>query len=183
MTEEQALKLFKGLADRSRLQILKSLLEEDMYVERLAQRLELTPATVSFHLKKLMDAGAVSSRREQYYTMYSINKEVFQCRILDILGEKSSDAQRQQEREARYCQRVLDSFFEYGRLKAIPAQRKKERICLEEIAKELELGRPYPERELNQVLLRFHQDYCTLRRDMISEGILRREEGLYTRLV
>ena len=183
MTEEQALKLFKGLADRSRLQILKSLLEEDMYVERLAQRLELTPATVSFHLKKLMDAGAVSSRREQYYTMYSINKEVFQCRILDILGEKSSDAQRQQEREARYRQRVLDSFFEYGRLKAIPAQRKKERICLEELAKELELGRPYPERELNQVLLRFHQDYCTLRRDMISEGILRREEGLYTRLV
>ena len=183
MTEEQALKLFKGLADCSRLQILKSLLEEDMYVERLAQRLELTPATVSFHLKKLMDAGAVSSRREQYYTMYSINKEVFQCRILDILGEKSSDAQRQQEREARYRQRVLDSFFEYGRLKSIPAQRKKERICLEEIAKELELGRPYPERELNQVLLRFHQDYCTLRRDMISEGILRREEGLYTRLV
>lgn len=183
MTEEQALKLFKGLADRSRLQILKSLLEEDMYVERLAQRLELTPATVSFHLKKLMDAGAVSSRREQYYTMYSINKEVFQCRILDILGEKSSDAQRQQEREARYRQRVLDSFFEYGRLKSIPAQRKKERICLEEIAKELELGRPYPERELNQVLLRCHQDYCTLRRDMISEGILRREEGLYTRLV
>lgn len=183
MTEEQALKLFKGLADRSRLQILKSLLEEDMYVERLAQRLELTPATVSFHLKKLMGAGAVSSRREQYYTMYSINKEVFQCRILDILGEKSSDAQRQQEREARYRQRVLDSFFEYGRLKSIPAQRKKERICLEEIAKELELGRPYPERELNQVLLRFHQDYCTLRRDMISEGILRREEGLYTRLV
>lgn len=183
MTEEQALKLFKGLADRSRLQILKSLLEEDMYVERLAQRLELTPATVSFHLKKLMDAGTVSSRREQYYTMYSINKEVFQCRILDILGEKSSDAQRQQEREARYRQRVLDSFFEYGRLKSIPAQRKKERICLEEIAKELELGRPYPERELNQVLLRFHQDYCTLRRDMISEGILRREEGLYTRLV
>lgn len=183
MTEEQALKLFKGLADRSRLQILKSLLEEDMYVERLAQRLELTPATVSFHLKKLMDAGAVSSRREQYYTMYSINKEVFQCRILDILGEKSSDAQRQQEREARYRQRVLDSFFEYGRLKSIPAQRKKERICLEEIAKELELGRPYPERELNQVLLRFHKDYCTLRRDMISEGILRREEGLYTRLV
>lgn len=183
MTEEQALKLFKGLADRSRLQILKSLLEEDMYVERLAQRLELTPATVSFHLKKLMDAGAVSSRREQYYTMYSINKEVFQCRILDILGEKSSDAQRQQEREARYRQRVLDSFFEYGRLKSIPTQRKKERICLEEIAKELELGRPYPERELNQVLLRFHQDYCTLRRDMISEGILRREEGLYTRFV
>ena len=42
--------------------------------------------------------------------MYSINKEVFQCRILDILG-KSSDAQRQQGQEARYRQRVLDSFL------------------------------------------------------------------------
>ena len=183
MTEEQALKLFKCLGDRSRLQILKSLLEEDMYVERLAERLELTPATVSFHLKKLLDAGAVSSRREQYYTMYSLNREIFQFRLLDILGEESSDAQRQQEREARYRQRVLDSFFSYGRLQSIPAQRKKERICLEEIAKELELGRPYPEQELNQVLLRFHQDYCTLRRDMISEGILRREGGVYTRLL
>ena len=137
-----------------------------MYVERLAQRLELTPATVSFHLKKLMDAGSVSSAGSSTTPCTLSIRRWFQCRIWDILGEKSSDAQRQQEREARYRQRVLDSFFEYGRLKAIPAQRKKERICLEEIAKELELGRPYPERELNQVLLRFHQDYCTLRRDI-----------------
>ena len=56
-------------------------------------------------------------------------------------------------------------------------------VCAEDVYKRQELGRPYPERELNQVLLRFHQDYCTLRRDMISEGILRREEGLYTRFV
>ena len=56
MTETQALALFKCLADRSRLQILKSLAIEDMHVERLAQRLDLTPPTVSFHLKKLSEA-------------------------------------------------------------------------------------------------------------------------------
>ena len=33
MTEEKAIALFKCLADRSRLQILKSLMEEDMYVK------------------------------------------------------------------------------------------------------------------------------------------------------
>ena len=32
MTENDALKLFKCLSDRSRLQILKSLMQEDMYV-------------------------------------------------------------------------------------------------------------------------------------------------------
>ena len=60
MTENDALKLFKCLADRSRLQILKSLLQEDMYVERLAERLGLTSATISFHLRKLEEAGAVA---------------------------------------------------------------------------------------------------------------------------
>ena len=53
MTEADAINLFKCLADKSRLQILKSLAVEDMYVERLAERLGLTPSTISFHLKKL----------------------------------------------------------------------------------------------------------------------------------
>ena len=53
MTDQEALQLFKCLADRSRLQILKSLAIEDMDVERLADRLDLTAPTVSFHLKKL----------------------------------------------------------------------------------------------------------------------------------
>lgn len=42
MTEADAINLFKCLADKSRLQILKSLAVEDMYVERLAERLGLT---------------------------------------------------------------------------------------------------------------------------------------------
>ena len=69
MTEANAIKLFKCLADKSRLQILKSLMLEDMYVERLAERLGLTPATISFHLKKLTEIGAVTSWKSQYYTM------------------------------------------------------------------------------------------------------------------
>ena len=60
MTETDAIKLFKCLADKLRLQILKSLLNEDMYVERLAERLAerlgLTPPTILFHLKKLEEA-------------------------------------------------------------------------------------------------------------------------------
>ena len=39
MNETEAIRLFKCLSDKSRLQILKSLALEDMYVERLAERL------------------------------------------------------------------------------------------------------------------------------------------------
>ena len=68
MQEEVALKLFKCLGDKSRLNILKILAKDESYVELLAEKLELTPATVSFHLKKLEDravcqrAGRVQGR-------------------------------------------------------------------------------------------------------------------------
>lgn len=179
MSEADAIKLFKCLSDKSRLQILKSLTIEDMDVERLAGRLDLTPATISFHLKKLADAGAVHSYKKQYYTMYSLCKDVFLERIIDIISEKSDEAALQQQRDADYRKRVIDAFFEYGKLKAIPAQRKKERIVLEEIAKAFASDRIYSEREVNIIIADFHDDFCTIRRDMIGEKIMERENGKY----
>lgn len=174
--------MFKCLADRSRLQILKSLAQEDMYTERLAERLGLTPATISFHMKKLEETGAVSSRKEQYYTVYSLCRDVLRMNVLDIVCEASDEAAQQQQREEAYRRKVIDAFFEYGRLKSIPAQRKKERICLEEIVKEFESGHDYPESEVNEILLRFHEDYCTLRRDLIAEKLMERSGSVYRRV-
>lgn len=179
MNETEAIRLFKCLADKSRLQILKSLAIEDMDVERLAGRLDLTPATISFHLKKLSEAGAVRSYKNQYYTMYALCKDVFMTRILDVITETSDEADIQAQRDAQYRKRVIESFFEYGKLKAIPAQRKKERIILEEIAKAFEPGRTYTEREVNIIIADFHDDFCTIRRDMIGEKLMARENGTY----
>ena len=179
MNETEAIRLFKCLADKSRLQILKSLAIEDMDVERLAGRLDLTPATISFHLKKLSEAGAVRSYKNQYYTMYALCKDVFMTRILDVITETSDEADIQAQRDAQYRKRVIESFFEYGKLKAIPAQRKKERIILEEIAKAFEPGRTYTEREVNIIIADFHDDFCTIRRDMIGEKLMVRENGTY----
>ena len=71
-----ALALFKLLADDTRLKILRALAEKDMYVELLAERLRLSAPTVSFHLKKLLAAGLVDARREQYYTVYSLRRKM-----------------------------------------------------------------------------------------------------------
>lgn len=182
MTEAQAIQLFKCLADKSRLQILKSLAIEDMYVERLAERLGITAATVSFHLKKLADAGAVTSYKSQYYMMYSLNREIFTTSILDIIQEESDEASLQQQRDAQYRQKVIDAFFEYGKLKSIPSQRKKERIVLEEMVKAFEYDRIYSEREVNIIIADYHDDFCTLRRDMIGEKLLARDERGYWRV-
>ncbi len=182
MTESDAIRLFKCLADKSRLQILKSLAIEDMYVERLSERLGVTAATISFHLKKLAEAGTVTSYKSQYYMMYSLNREMFHMPILDILSERSDEAEIQQQRDQEYRQRVIDSFFEYGKLKSIPVQRKKERIILEEIVRHFAYDRVYSEREVNIIIADFHDDFCTLRRDMISEKLMDRDRNGYWRV-
>lgn len=182
MKEQEAIALFKCLADKSRLLILKSLLQEDLYVELLAERMGLTAATVSFHLKKLSDAGAVSSYKNQYYTMYTLKRDLFDISLLDILKEEADDSEILIQREAEYRRRILDSYFEYGRLKTIPAQRKKKRIILEEIAQAFEPGRLYSEQEVNEKILQYHDDFCTIRRDMIGEKLLERDAGIYRRI-
>ncbi len=182
MTQEAALKIFKCLSDASRLRILQTLTQGETYTELLSQRLELTPSTVSFHMKKLEDAGLVFSRKEQYYTVYSLNEAVFGKTVAELAAAAPEQIGEEQKREEEYRQRVIRSFFEYGKLKAIPVQRKKKLICYEEIASLLETGRVYEEKELNEIIGRVHEDYCTIRRDMISEGILRREGNRYERI-
>ena len=59
------------------------------------------------------------------------------------------------------------------------AKKKEKGVVLEEIAKAFELERIYSEREVNIIIADFHDDFCTLRRDMISEGLLERENGAY----
>lgn len=182
MNEAEAIRLFKCLSDKSRIQILKSLAIEDMYVERLSERLGLSSPTISFHLKKLSDAGAVTSYKSQYYMMYSLNQNIFKISILDILKEQSDEADLQQQRDSEYRQKVIDTFFEYGKLKSIPAQQKKKRIVLEVIAQAFEYDRIYSEREVNILIANFHDDFCTIRRDMVGEKILNRDTRGYWRI-
>ena len=182
MTQENALKLFKCLSDTSRLRIIQSLTQGDMYTELLAERLELTPPTVSFHMKKLEDAGLVVSHKDQYYTVYSLNRAVLEKTTYEAAVSEPEQIDEQQKREEAYRQKVIRAFFEYGRLRAIPVQRKKKLICYELIAGHFETGRVYEEKEVNAIISPIYEDYCTIRRDMISEGILCRKGSEYVRV-
>lgn len=178
---EDSIDIFKCLADKSRLLILSNLLKEPMYVELLSQRLELTPSTVSFHLKKLETCGIVSSKKEQYYTMYYINEKILDSTLRSFFHQQDSDTAIWDERQKEYKDKIISAFFEYGKLKSIPVQRKKRRVILEEIVKSFETGVEYKERDVNIIIADFHDDFCTIRREMISEGLMTRDNGIYIR--
>lgn len=114
--------------------------------------------------------------------MYALNRSVFEIRILDILQEASDEADVQQRRDEEYRQKVIDAFFEYEKLKSIPAQQNKKRIVLEVIAQAFTYDRIYSEQEVNLIIADFHDDFCTIRRDMVGEHLLARDAGGYWRV-
>lgn len=178
MHEADSAALFKCLGDGTRLAILRILKDGDSYVELIASRLSLTPGTISFHMKKLEDAGLVRCSRTQFYAIYSLNRELLSRSLFDCLP----DAVRQDDGGDAYRRQILNRFMENGRLRAIPAQLKKRELVLSHIAGEFEKEREYTEAEVNEILARYHEDVCTLRRAMIESGIMSRENGLYYRL-
>ena len=180
MNNANTLSLFKTLSDDTRLKILQALAEKEMYVELLAERLQLSAPTVSFHMKKLVAAGLVDARREQYYTVYTIRTGAFETTLKSLVFETESDHSAEEMREEMYRRKVLKSFMPNGYCETMPAQVKKRLIILEEIFSRFDCSRTYTEKEVNAVISEIHADFCTVRRTFVGLGWMSRENGVYT---
>jgi hypothetical protein len=75
----------------------------------------------------------------------------------------------------------LDSFFRDGRLEKLPAQHKKRLIVLEQFALRFETGRRYSEQEVTGLIMPIFDDYCTIRRLLVDENLIRRDGACYWR--
>jgi hypothetical protein len=181
MKAEQSIAIMKALADRSRIAIANSLLEQPQYVEEIARRHALAPSTVSFHLRKLEQAGLVTSRKEQYYAVFTANDEMFATTLREIVSVPPDGKELQDERMEEYRRKVLESFFRNGRLEKLPAQHKKRLIILDRFVERFELGRCYTEQEVTGLITPLYDDYCTIRRLLVDEGLINRDGAGYWR--
>jgi hypothetical protein len=181
MKTDQSIAIMKALADQSRLAIVNSLLERSQYVEEIAKRHDLAPSTVSFHLRKLEQAGLVSSRKEQYYVVFRANDEIFNTTLREIVSAHPVSREHQDSRMDEYRRKVLEAFFRHGRLEKLPAQHKKRLIVLEQFALRFEPGHRYGEHEVTGLILPVFDDYCSIRRLLVDEGLIRRDGACYWR--
>jgi hypothetical protein len=77
-----------------------------------------------------------------------------------------------------YDRKVIEDYsLPDGRLKTIPAQRKKLEAVLRHVAKGFEMNVLYSEKQVNEMLSRFHDDVATLRRELVGYGFMDREDG------
>jgi excisionase family DNA binding protein len=79
------------------------------------------------------------------------------------------------------AQAILRHFQRNGRLTALPVQKKKRRYLLEYILRRFELGRVYLEKEVNEIILEYYDDFCTVRREFIMSKMMSRTGGKYMR--
>ncbi len=172
--------LGRALSDPTRIRILGLLAERPMYGQELAKVLDVKPPTVSHHLAPLVMAGLVRVRRENNYHYYELDSEGIQHlaestqHIARLLFSSKPLPPKSDERA-----RVVATFIKDGRLVSIPAQYKKRRYVMEELARSFEWGRLYDEKEVNAILKTFHDDFASLRRELIDERIMMRENGRY----
>jgi ArsR family transcriptional regulator len=74
---DQAVEALKFLSDRNRLRILTALTRTETCVCDLIDELALPQPLVSYHLRKLRDAGLVRARREAQWIYYSLDPDAW----------------------------------------------------------------------------------------------------------
>ncbi|MFC0189381.1 DUF2087 domain-containing protein [Fictibacillus aquaticus] len=67
-----------------------------------------------------------------------------------------------------------------GRLKSIPSQKKKKLVILEHMVAKLDPSKTYNEKEVNEFIKQFHDDFCTIRREFVINGYVNRENSIYS---
>jgi DNA-binding transcriptional ArsR family regulator len=172
------LELFKALADANRLKIVGLLAQEPRSVEELAELTGLQAPTVSHHLKRLSGAGLVGARSEGHYSIYELRTDVLQEAAKRLLGREGLRELAAGVDGGAYERKVLATFVApEGHITAFPTQQKKYRVVLRHVLAAFEPGRRYPEREVNDILTRFHADTARLRRSLVDFGFMAREGG------
>ena len=84
---------FKAISDPVRREILEMLRNERKSAGEIAQKFNLTNATVSYHLAQLNKADLVTETREKNFIFYELNVSVFEEILVWIykLGGKENE--------------------------------------------------------------------------------------------
>lgn len=183
MTNEDSqilMQLLKVLADESRIRILGILTDREASVDELAAYLGLRAPTVSHHLSRLRELHLVSMRAQGNVHFYRFQPESLH-QLTRLLQPEQLAAMANVDGDA-WEQKVLKDFLIGEQLKEIPASRKKRLVILKWLADKFGWNVRYPEPEVNEQIKQHHPDFATLRRELVGNRLMQRENGVYWRI-
>jgi hypothetical protein len=141
----------------------------------VAERSGLPARNVVSALRRLEQGGLVSTVEGRLVAHVEVFKEA--VREYGVPPEAAAGPLDPDREKAA----VLRIFIRDGKLVHMPAARGKRRVVLEHLVACFEPGVKYPERAVDAVLRAWHADYASLRRYLIDEGLMTRENRIYWR--
>jgi hypothetical protein len=160
------------LGDEDRLRVVAAIALGARTVDDVAQAARLEPHDVRRVLQRLVAAGVVDNE-DGLRVDLSVFQEAARDRPPRVRELPAATPEQA---------RILRNFVENGRLSSVPTKVSQRRLVLEYLAAQFDEGKEYAESEVNDVLGRFHDDYASLRRYLVDEGLLTRARGIYRRL-
>ncbi len=161
-----------ALLHEERLRILGALAVENATLPTLANRTRLATRKVITHLQMLVHFRLATEDRSGPEAVYALNiqtlNELAQSLVPDdrrgpVRPTLPMDILDDEERKI-----VLGYMKKDGTFKEIPYVPKRQKALVHYISQAFEVGRVYREKEVNEVLERFHPDYATLRRFLVD---------------
>jgi hypothetical protein len=171
----------KALGDLTRVRIIALLQQGPLNGQAIAGKLGLKPPTITHHVAKLREVGLIKERRDKNTIYFSLNTKILEMSAKGILtvGTGGDPNMEMSVNEGERSAIIKNFFTKDGKLKNYPAQRKKKLVVLAHMVKGLEFGKIYQEKDINEYLKQFHEDYATLRRELIMCQYMYRENNQY----
>jgi predicted transcriptional regulator len=180
---DELLAFFKALSDANRLKIIGLLANQASSVEQLAAQLNISESTVSHHLSKLSETGLVSARAEGYFSIYKLETARLEEMSKRILTRETLAQMAPEVSIDAFDRKVLRDYSSPdGRIPALPAKEKKLLVILRHIVLAFEMDRRYSEKEVNEIIQRYNEDFASIRRYFISYKLMARENNQYWRI-
>ncbi|MEH7084854.1 metalloregulator ArsR/SmtB family transcription factor [Neobacillus drentensis] len=182
MQLDKIVSFYKTMGDPTRIRIVAILAKGPLHGQAIAGKLGLSAPTITHHLKKLREIHVVYDRRVKNTIYFYLNESLInqQAKVFTELLEKKGEELDEMVESSLERQKIIENFFtKTGKLKNIPAQRKKKLIVFEHMIRGLKMGEKYEEKQLNEFIKQFHDDYATIRREFIINHYMFRENGIY----
>lgn len=172
-------KALLALANIERMRILTLIAERPLSAAEIATESGTSIEGVTAHLTLFGQAGLIATIKDGHERRVRLRSD----RLAEIeawcrkrLAATAPDAVLSDAIPAGIRQ-----FFGNGRLLGVPAKQSRYREVLAVLAHDFAPETDYPEAEVNAILLRRHDDFATLRRDLVDFGFMTRARGVYRR--
>ena len=167
---ELAKLFYKGHSDKEIAEITGANSVSTIRNQRFAIREKYKQAKILVTLVELMEEKMIQLKQERK-TSNSDNLVDFHHGATCI-DERFAITQKEKDE-------VLARYFENGKLiiKNFPAKEKRKIIIMQKLMENFRHGKNYSEKEVNEILLGYYEDFVTVRRYLIQYGFMARDKN------